>query len=74
MQMERMGVPRPQWRDLKRIRGGAEGPGEQWCPTEELGGDQSLKERTEGVKEGKKCGLENSGAQTEGSGGERRRL
>lgn len=35
---------------------------------EELGGDQSLKERSEGVKEGKRCGLESSRAQTEGSG------
>lgn len=37
---------------------------------EQLGEDQSLKERSEGVKEGKKCGLESSRAQTEGSGGD----
>lgn len=38
---------------------------------EELGGDQSLKESSEGVKEGKRCGLESSEAHTEGSGGDR---
>lgn len=40
---------------------------------EELGGDQSLKEMSEGVKEGKRCGLEISGTQMEVSGGDWRR-
>ena len=56
------------WRGPEREQRDVESSG---TLMEELGGDQSLKERSEGVKEGKRCGLESSGVQTEGSGGDR---